>query len=193
LKRLKRTALNCCLGLAALFALATAISATPANAATTNIGTLAVGSSFSDTIQSPGPTFSQDYDFHLDQTVSGVTVLATSLAQGGGGFGVDSMTISLFDSAHTLIATATGSTLAAFDSFLNSGLALGAGDYLFTVLGDVTAGKQAFVSISLAANNVSETPIPAAGLMLVTGLGALGGLGWRRRRSSGGNPTGLAA
>jgi len=189
----KRIVLKCCLGLAAIFALATAVSATPANATTTNIGTLAVGSSFSDTIHSPGPTFSQDYDFHLDQSVSGVTVLATSLAQSGGGFGVDSMTISLFDSAHTLIATETGSTLAAFDSFLSSGLALGAGDYLFTVLGDVTAGKEAFVSISLAANNVAATPIPAAGLMLVTGFGALGGLAWRRRRSGSGDPTGLAA
>jgi hypothetical protein len=196
---LKPIVLRLSLGLAALMVLASATLATPAFATSVNIGTLGVGKSFSDTIQSPGPTIGRDYDFHLDQTVSGVTVLATGLGQSGGGFGLDSVTISLFDAAHDLIATATGATLASFDSFLNSGIALKAGDYLFTVLGDVTPGKQGFISVSLAANNVATTPIPAGGLMLVTGLGALGGLALRRRRASGGgkapggNAPGLAA
>jgi hypothetical protein len=189
---LKPIAMKFSLGLAGLMVLAMATLAMPAYATTTtDIGTLGVGKSFSDTIQSPGPAIGHDYTFHLDKTVSGVTVLATALGQNGGSFGLDSVTISLFDAAHDLIASATGASLASLDSFLSSGLALKAGDYLFTVLGDVTAGKQGFLSVSLAANNVAATPIPAAGLMLVTGLGALGGVAFRRRRSSGG--TGLPA
>jgi hypothetical protein len=45
----------------------------------------------------------------------------------------------------------------------------------------VTAGHSAFVLVSLAANDVGQVPIPAAGLMLLTGLGAIGGLAVRRR------------
>src|SRR5690348_2813129 len=96
------------LGLAALMVLASTTLAVPAYASTVDIGTLGVGKSFSDTIQSSGPTVGRDYTFHLDQTASGVTVLATGLAQNGGGFGVDSLTIQLFDVAHNLIASATG-------------------------------------------------------------------------------------
>jgi hypothetical protein len=189
---MKRTVMKSCLSLVAVLALAIGVSVRPASA--TNIGTLAVGSSYSDTISSNGPTFNQDYDFHLDGTVTGVTLLATALSQSSGGFGVDSMKISLYDSFSNLIASATGSPLIGFDSFAQSGLALGAGDYLFNVMGDVTAGKKAFVSISLAANNVAATPIPGAGLMLLTGFGALGGLALRRRHhASGSEPPSLAA
>jgi hypothetical protein len=188
---LKPIAMKLSLGLAALMVLAAATWAVPAFAATVDVGTLGVGKSFSDTIQSPGPSIGQDYTFHLDQTASGVTVLATALGQDGGSFGIDTVTISLFNAAHDLIASATGSTLASLDSFLSSGLALKAGDYLFTVLGNVTAGKQGFISVSLAANNVAATPIPAGGLLLLTGLGGLGALGIRRRR--GGGNAGVAA
>jgi hypothetical protein len=190
---LKSIAMKLSLGLAALMVLATATWAVPAFATTVDVGTLGVGKSFSDTIQSPGPSIGQDYTFHLDQSATGVTVLATALGQQGGSFGIDTVTIQLFTAAHDLIATATGSTLASLDSFLSSGLALQAGDYLFSVLGNVTAGKQGFISVSLAANTVAATPIPAGGLLLLTGLGALGGLGIRRRRSKGGTPPNAAA
>lgn len=189
---MKSIAMKLSLGLGVLMVLASATLATPAFAATVDVGTLDVGKSFSDTIQSSGPTIGNDYTFHLNQTATGVTVLATALGQDGGGFGIDNVTISLFNAAHDLIATATGTSLASLDSFLSSGLALKAGDYLFTVLGNVTAGRQGFLSVSLAANNVAATPIPAGGLMLLTGLGGLGALGIRRRRSRGGNTPGLA-
>jgi hypothetical protein len=163
-----------------VLALTIAVSAIPAHA--TNIGTLAVGSSYSDTIKSNGPTFTQDYDFHLDGTGAGLTVLATALGQTSSSFGVDLLKISLFDSASNLIATATGAPLVGFDSFAQSALALAPGNYLFTVFGDVTAGKKAFVSISLAANDITHAPIPASGLMMLTGLVGLGGLALRSRR-----------
>jgi len=186
---MNQTVLRRCLCLVAVLALTIGVSAIPANA--TNIGTLAVGSSFSGTIKSNGPTFSQDYDFHLDGAGAELTVLATALSQTSGSFGVDLLKISLFDSASHLIASASGAPLVGFDSFAQSGLALGPGDYLFTVFGDVTAGKEAFVSVSLAANQISG-PIPASGLMLLTGFVALGGLALRRRGSKDG-PGGLAA
>src|SRR5256885_3289668 len=155
---MKQTLMKSCLSLVAGLALAMGVSVLPAHA--TSIGTLGVGSSYSDTIKSEGPTFSQDYNFHLDGTATGVTILATSLSQSSKHFGVDAMDISLFDSASNLIASASGAPLIGFDSFAQSGLALGAGDYLFRILGTVTAGKSAFVSISLPANYLGEAPIP---------------------------------
>jgi len=165
-------------GLLALLTFAAGFSVQPAQAV--NIGTLPEGGSYSDTISSNGPTFSDEYNFTLDSSMNGLTVLATSLGQTDATHGVDSLVIKLFDSSNNLIASATGTPFAWFDSFSQSGIALGAGAYLFTVFGQVTAGKQAFVSISLAANAV--TPIPAAGIMLLSGLGALGGLALRRRK-----------
>jgi hypothetical protein len=174
-----QTVIRSCLGLAAGLVLALGISVAPA--AATNIGTLAVGTPYSDSITSSGATFGNDYNFHLDGTASGVTVLGNGQGQSSGGFNIDSITVELFDSASNLLASATGTTLAAFDSFAQSGTALGAGDYLFKVFGDVHPGKEAFVVVSLAANNVASTPIPAGGLMLLTGLGVLGGVAVRRR------------
>src|SRR5258707_12705630 len=111
---MKQTVIRRCLSLVAVLALTIGVSAMPANA--TNIGTLAVGSSFSDTIASNGPTFTQDYNFHLDGTGAELTVLATALSQTSGTFGVDLLKISLFDSASNLIASASRAPLVGFDS-----------------------------------------------------------------------------
>jgi hypothetical protein len=179
---MKRAALSSCFGFIALLTLAIGLAANPAQA--TSIGVLPTGGSYSDTITSSGPTFSQNYDFTLESSVQGLTVLATAFGQTSPTHGVDLLEIALYDSASNLIASASGSPIAFFDSFDQSGIALGAGAYLFSVFGQVTAGKTAFVSISLAANT-AQTPIPAAGLLLLTGLGALGGLAARRRASAG--------
>jgi hypothetical protein len=179
---MKRTALSSLAGLVALFTLVIGIATQPAQA--TSIGVLPVGGSYSDTISSGGPTFSRDYNFELGAGVSNISILATSLGQTSPDFGVDLLQIALYDSSNNLIASASGAPLAFFDSFSQSGIALGAGAYLFSIFGQVTAGKDAFVSISLAANQITQTPIPAAGLMLLTGLGALGAVGLRRRRST---------
>jgi hypothetical protein len=176
---MKRTALSSLVGLVALFTLTIGIAAHPAQA--TTIGVLPVGGSYSNTISSSGPTFSRDYNFDLAPGTSGVTILATAFGQTSADFGVDLLQIALYDSASHLIASASGAPLAFFDSFSQSGVALSAGAYLFTVFGQVTPGKDAFVSISLAANQIAATPIPAAGLLLLTGLGALGAVGLRRR------------
>jgi hypothetical protein len=178
---MKRASLSRILGLAALFAFAIGLAAGPAQAVT--IGVLPVGGSYSDTISSSGPTFSRDYNFQLASGTSNISILATAFGQTSADFGVDLLQIALYDSASNLIASDSGSPIAWFDSFSQSGIALGAGSYLFTVLGQVTAGKDAFVSISLAANQINTVPIPAAGLMLLTGLGALGGLAVRRRKA----------
>jgi hypothetical protein len=160
--------------------------ATPA-AHATSVGLIATGDAYADTISSSGPTFNADYDFQLDGGGGGVTVLASAFGQSSNTTGVDLLQLALYDSASNLIASASGSPIAFFDSFAQSGLALGAGSYLLTVFGQVTAGKQAFVAISIAAN-VAQTPIPAAGLLLLSGLGALGGVAARRRAKASATP-----
>jgi hypothetical protein len=121
----------------------------------------------------------------LNNTVGGLTILATAFGQTSPDFGVDSLSIKLFDASSTLLATATGASIAALDSFNVSGSALHGGNYLLSILGNVTPGKRAFVSVSVAANSVAPTPIPTALLMGMTGLGLLGGVTlYRRRRIS---------
>jgi hypothetical protein len=188
---MKPSVIKSCLSVLAALALVVGVAAAPAKA--TTIGTLAAGSSFSDTISSSGPTFTKDYDFHLDGSATGLTLLATAFGQTSPAEGVDLLKISLFDSAHNLITSASGVPIAFFDSFAQTGIALAAGDYVFNVFGQVTAGKHAFVSVSLAANSVSGVPIPAAGLMLLTGFIALGGLALRRHRLSAGKPADMLA
>src|SRR5689334_11075591 len=90
---------------------AVAFSVTPAKASPIAIGTLAEGSAYADAISSNGPSFSQDYSFHLDSTLHGLTILATAFGQSSKTFGVDLLTIGLYDSAHNLIASASGAPL----------------------------------------------------------------------------------
>jgi len=179
---MKRANAGPCFGFIALLALAIGIGTQPAQAA--SIGLLAEGDSYSDTISSSGPTFSAEYEFELASSATGLTLLASAFGQTSTTTGVDNLVIGLYDSAHTLLASAAGAPIAYFDSFAQSGLPLTAGTYFFTIFGDVATGKQAFVVISLAAN-AAETPIPAAGVMLLTGLAALGGLAARRRKKAG--------
>ncbi|HVO02760.1 MAG TPA: hypothetical protein VMT54_11195 [Candidatus Cybelea sp.] len=168
----------------------TIFAAVPAGAATVNAGNLSPGDSFSDTISSPGPTYAQDYSFHL--TGSGqLTVLATALSQTSDKFGVDSINLKLFDASMNLITSASGTPIAFFDSFHDTGIALSTGNYLLSVFGDVTAGKKAFLSISIAANDTA--PIPASALMMLTALAALGGLVYQRRKWLSGTTTHLPA
>src|SRR3954463_12638248 len=155
---MKRTTYSRLLGLFALLALATGFAAHPAHAVT--VGILPVGGSYSDTITSSGPNFTEDYNFELGAGTSNVTILATAIGQTSVDFGVDLLEVSLYDSANNLVAFATGSPIVGFDSFAQSGIGLGAGAYLLTVFGKVTAGKDAFVSISLAANQIWNRPVP---------------------------------
>jgi len=181
---MKRSAVSSIFGLAALVALAAGLASNPAQAATINIGVLPVGGSYSDTISSSGANIDEGYSFQLGADANNVTLLASSSSQTSNDFGIDSMTISLYDSGNNLLASASGAPSAFLDSFASSGIALNAGSYLFTVFADVTAGKSAFLAVVLAVNPVSAVPIPAAGIMLLTGLGALGGVAWHRRRKT---------
>lgn len=175
---MKQGLIKSCLGLAVAVAMTIGIFAKSADAATVNIGTLGDGDSFSQIIKPAGPSFTQDYDFHLDPGV-GFTILASGQAKTGGGYGLDSLTVSILQGA-TVLATASGVPLAGLDTFAQTGHLLGAGDYIFRVFGDVTAGQKAAIQVAIGA--VAQTPIPASGLMLLTGLGVLGGLTVRRRR-----------
>jgi MYXO-CTERM domain-containing protein len=166
--------------LAGIIAIGGAVIAQPTQA--TSIGTLSPGSHYSDVIKSNGPNFSNDYSFHLSSPVEGMTILATGLGETSSVYGISSINLRLFDAASTLISSVTGATAATMDSFHQSGIALGTGDYLLSVFGNVVSGKKAFVSVSIAANSVGKVPLPAAILMGLTGLSALGGLALHRRR-----------
>jgi len=178
-----------------IFGLAALVSAAvfgPSNAAhAVSIGTLDVGTPYADVIESAGPSFSRDYDFHLDAH-SQLTVLAAAQAQASSNFSVDALTISLFDAGNALIATDSAVPLASFDSFDQSGISLVAGNYLIRVFGDVTPGFNAFVNVAIAANDFATTPIPGALILLLTALGGLGGAGAIRRYRATVQPTALA-
>src|SRR4051812_48282462 len=128
-----RAAICSTLGFIALLAIG--LAAPPAQAAPIPVGTLNPGDSYSDTISSSSD-FNAEYEFNLTST-AGLTILATALGQTSPNHGVDDLTINLYDSGSNLIATASGSPFAFFDSFNQSGIALGAGAYLFTVIGTV--------------------------------------------------------
>jgi hypothetical protein len=175
---MKQRLLKGCLGFAAVVAVAIFGSSGPAHAV--NIGTLSIGTPFADVIQSPGGSFSKDFDFHLNDTNTQVTLLASAQAQTSPHFDVDALTISLFDASNNLIATGSGVPLADFDSFEETGVSLASGDYIVRVFGSSPPGFRAFVNVALAANDF-KTPIPGAVLMLLTALGGLGGIGAVRR------------
>jgi hypothetical protein len=174
-----KRAISSSLALFALLTLTVGFSVRSAEAAPF---TLTSGSSHSETVSSTGADINQDFEFDL-QGSGGLTVLANAQSETNDDFGTDLLTISLYDSGHNLIVSDSGTSLASFDSFFETGQALAAGSYLLNLMADVTNGKQAFVTLTLAANNVAATPIPAAGLFLLTGLGALGGLAARRRKT----------
>jgi hypothetical protein len=162
-------------------------SVQPAQADTVDIGILGQRSHFSDEITSTGPTYSRDYSFFLDSSSfnKGMTILATGFGQTHPAFGITSVTVNLLDAANTLLATATGATLASLDSFTQIGTGLFSDRYLLSIFGDVAPGKDAFVSVSIAVNRASAVPLPGAILLMLTGLGALGGLALRHGRSGG--------
>ena len=187
---MKRKLLKGCLGLAALVAVAIVSSSGPAHAI--SIGTLAIGTPFDDVIQSDSGPFSRQYDFHLDGNTE-VTLLASAEGQTSGHFSVDALSISLFDSAANLIASASGVPEAEFDSLAQTGVSLADGDYFVRVVGNAPPPFRAFVSVDLAANDFSPTPIPGAVIMLLTALGGLGGIGAVRRYFAGGIAKPLAA
>jgi hypothetical protein len=187
-----RKLLKAGLGLAALMAVGIISSSGPAYAI--NIGTLTVGTPFADVIQSGSGPFSRQYDFHLSSPNTQVTLLASAQAQTSDHFKVDALTISLFDSASNLLATASGVPVADFDSFEETGTSLVSGDYFVRVVGNAPPTFRAFVKVSLAANDFVQgaVPIPGAVLMLLTALGGLGGIGAIRRYFPGGQSKDLA-
>lgn len=180
MKRASLSSFSGLLGLAALFTLAMGMVAAPAQAVT--VGVLPVGDTYAKSVSADGPNFTRDFHFELGAGANNVTILASALAADGGDFGINNLIIRLFDeSTNVKLAEASGAPFAFFDSFASSGLLLGPGAYLFRLIGDVPADKDAFVQVAISANSINQVPIPAAGLLLLTGLGALGGLAARRR------------
>jgi hypothetical protein len=163
------------------FGLLTAVllfAAQPASAAPINVGTLALDTPLSFIVTSNGPTFSQDYDFHLSN--NGVTILADASGQTSSVFGIGNARIELDSAPATLIGSRSALTSVSLDSFANFGVALNAGDYVLRFFGDGPVGKKIKVLVDFTATSIAATPIPDSGLLLLTGLGIFGGLACRQ-------------
>ena len=162
-----------------LLALAGLLS--PGIASAASLGALSFGDIGADVFVATGPTFSQDYDFHLNN--NNVTLLAAGAGQHSGAFNISNITLELYqdvkDPAH-LLGSVTGLHSIAFDSVADFSKHLGAGDYILSIFGNIAAGTKAFIAVA-ATPNVGSVPIPAAGLLFMTGLVGLGVIKMRKQ------------
>lgn len=157
-----------------LLALAGLLS--PGIASAASLGALSFGDIGSDVFVATGPTFARDYSFHLNN--NNVTLTAAGAGQHSGGFNINNITLELYkdikDPAH-LLGSTNGLHSTAFESVADFGHVLGIGDYILSVFGNITAGSKAFIAVAAAPNiAVNQTPLPAAGIMFLTGLVGLG-------------------
>ena len=98
--------------------------------------------------------------------------------------GLSGLSLELLDSTNAIIASVAsvplgGSLVTGFTDLLN------AGSYTLRILVTKNAARQLYDVTTSVTVALSQTPVPAAGLLLLTAIGGLGGLGfWRKRGSS---------
>jgi hypothetical protein len=99
--------------------------------------------------------------------------------------GLSALSLQLLDSGNNVIGSA--SSVALFGQRI-TGLTdlLNPGSYTLKIFFTKAVSKQLFdITTTITANVASPTPVPAAGLLLLTAIGGLGGLSfWRKRRSN---------
>jgi hypothetical protein len=107
---------------------------------------------------------------------------------------IGTVRIELDSAPSTFIGVVSAFTHVSLDSFSSFfGLSLNAGDYVLRVFGDAPVGKKVKVLFDFSATSIAATtPIPDAGLLLLTGLAAFAGFAsWQaaaKRRSAAGSP-----
>ena len=157
------------------------------------VATVAVGplpgatNPFSDEQKGSNLSGNIDYTFSLG-AFSQIVVNAGGPVSGLSGpntTGISGLSLVLLDSTNTNIASAA--SIAVFGQRI-TGLTdlLGPGSYTLQIFFSKVPSKQLFdITTTITTNLASPTPVPAAGLLLLTAMGGLGGIGfWRKRGGS---------
>jgi len=171
-----------------LLALAVAAGAVFASASSwaATIATVpVVGSPFTDEQTGSAASGDIDYTFTLGAT-SQISVNSSGLLSGKVGTkssGISGLSLVLLDSTNTNIGSSA--SINAFGQLITGiNATLGAGSYTLQIFFNKASGKQLFdITTTVTTNLVTATPVPAAGLLLVTAIGGLGGLAFRRKRA----------
>jgi hypothetical protein len=144
-----------------------------------------VGSPFSDEQKGHDASGNIDYTFTLG-ALSQISVNSSGPLAGFSGTdttGLSGLSLVLLDSTNTTIASAA--SVALFGQRI-TGLTdiLAAGSYTLQIFFTKAASKTLFdVTTTVTTNLVAATPIPTTGLLLLTAVGGLGGLAFRRKRA----------
>ncbi|MES1151473.1 MAG: hypothetical protein ABUL54_06220 [Dongia sp.] len=161
-----------------------AFASGPSWAITIDLNTLPSGVNVTPTqLSGTATTFSQEYKFTL---AAASTLFAIAGGPTGsaplpvGTFGLQAISIELDDSAHSFITASSSASSVSLTQVL------AAGTYFAIISGEKLAGAKSFFEtttfLAIDGSSPVTTPIPAAGLMLLTAVGAMGGLAFRRKR-----------
>ncbi|MCE2915684.1 MAG: FxDxF family PEP-CTERM protein [Rubrivivax sp.] len=144
-------------------------------AVTYNIGTMPLAPLvYSNTASVALGSFSDTYNFVFPMLGDQASASAVSI-QLQGLLDIRNLTVSLFDSGNTLIASGTPGT----SSSVNNVTLVGGSSYYYTVTGTATGlvgGAYAFIA------SASPIPEPSTYAMMIAGIGAVGFLAMRRRQ-----------
>jgi hypothetical protein len=126
-----------------------------------------------------------DYSFSLANT-SQLTFSSTGPVQGISGTvttGISALSLELYDATNTLIGSASSSASGGLRSAAVLDL-LGPGNYVLKVLFTKNVSRSLFDITTTVTTALAATPIPASGLLLLTALGGLGFVGYRRKHNA---------
>jgi len=145
-----------------------------------------VGSPFTDEQKGPNASGDIDYTFTLGAT-SQIFVNSSGPLSGLSGVnttGISALSLVLLDSTNATIGTA--SSISAFGQlFTGITTTLNAGSYTLQIFFTKASGKNLFdITTTVTTNLVAATPVPAAGLLLLTAVAGMGGLGFLRKRNA---------
>ena len=129
----------------------------------------------------PNTTAFNGYGANGEYILFNMPVELVSLTLSTGFFDPTSITVSLYDSLGNILGSQTTNPFGTmtFDQFDVSKLVI-----TFTGGTDIYSDRRIAAIFDISDVTYNETPLPAALPLFATGLGALGLLGWRRKRKA---------